>query len=131
MAPPNHDEAIAKKAQDKLNIKADDVSMSGSSDESDSGSEGDWMDVDGTGQDGGAGDDDGEKLTYVSLVDDRKFDDVTDMLAYCKKGEEGKEGGGVDFLEVRDRLGLDFVGCIRLVNFSGFSPSSFLLFLSS
>ncbi|KAJ2907124.1 uncharacterized protein MKZ38_007639 [Zalerion maritima] len=102
MASASHDEAIDRQANHKLAI-TDDVSMSGSDSESDDGNEENWMDVD-------ADDEDQEKVTYVSLVDGRKFDNVLEMIAYCKVK-------GLDFLGTRDRLGLDFMGCIKLVNF--------------
>lgn len=57
--------------------------------------------------------DDGEQETVsvVSLLDDRVFSDALAMLAYCK------DKFGFDFIAVRDRLGLDFHGCVKLINF--------------
>jgi protein arginine N-methyltransferase 3 len=57
-------------------------------------------------------DDDEEALTFVSLLDDRVFSDAQSMLSYCK------EKFNLDFLAIRDRLGLDFYGTIKLINFS-------------
>lgn len=70
------------------------------------GSEG-WDDVD----DGG--DNDEESLEIVSLLDDKVFPDAASMLAHCK------DKFNFDFVATRDRLGLDFYGSIKLVNFSG------------
>ncbi|KAJ9149295.1 Ribosomal protein arginine N-methyltransferase rmt3 [Pleurostoma richardsiae] len=56
-------------------------------------------------------DDDEEALTFVSLLDDRVFSDAQSMLSYCK------EKFNLDFLTIRDRLGLDFYGTIKLINF--------------
>ncbi|KAI0202511.1 S-adenosyl-L-methionine-dependent methyltransferase [Astrocystis sublimbata] len=47
----------------------------------------------------------------ISLLDDRVFPDVISMLAYCK------EKHSFDFLGVRQKLQLDFHGCVKLVNF--------------
>lgn len=76
--------------------------------------------------------DEEEQVRIVSLIDNKVFSDVGAMLAYVrdkgkKEGLEGGEGGlgGLDFLGVRDRLGLDFYGMVRLVNFGEF----FLLLL--
>ncbi|GAB1313120.1 Ribosomal protein arginine N-methyltransferase rmt3 [Madurella fahalii] len=57
--------------------------------------------------------DDGEQETVsvVSLLDDRVFPDAQAMLAYCK------DKFGFDFIAIRDRLGLDFHGCVKLINF--------------
>lgn len=54
--------------------------------------------------------DEREEVTVVSLFDERVFPDAPSMLAYCK------DKFGFDFVGVRDRLGLDFHGCVRLVN---------------
>jgi protein arginine N-methyltransferase 3 len=48
----------------------------------------------------------------ISLLDDRVFPDVISMLAHCK------DKHNFDFLAVRQRLQLDFHGCVKLVNFS-------------
>ncbi|CAK7197770.1 Ribosomal protein arginine N-methyltransferase rmt3 [Sporothrix eucalyptigena] len=55
--------------------------------------------------------DDEEPLAVISLLDDRVFPDAPSMVAYCK------EEHGFDFLAVRDRLGLDFYGSVKLINF--------------
>lgn len=68
------------------------------------GSEG-WNDVN-------EGDDEMESLDIVSLFDDKVFPDAASMLAYCK------EKFSFDFVATRDRLGLDFLGSIKLVNYS-------------
>ncbi|CAN8103278.1 unnamed protein product [Discula destructiva] len=67
------------------------------------GSEG-WNDVNEV-------DDEMESLDIVSLFDDKVFPDAASMLAYCK------DKFNFDFVAARDRLGLDFVGSIRLVNY--------------
>lgn len=62
-------------------------------------------------------DDDGgeqEAVSVVSLFDDRVFPDAPAMLAYCR------DRFGFDFVAVRDRLGLDFHGCVKLINFGAF-----------
>lgn len=73
------------------------------------GSEG-WDDVN-------EGDDEMAKLDVVSLLDDKIFPDAAAMLAHCK------DKFHFDFVATRDRLGLDFLGSIKLVNF-GTSPST-------
>jgi protein arginine N-methyltransferase 3 len=55
-------------------------------------------------------DDDQEQVSIVSLLDDKVFPDAPAMLAYCK------DKFGFDFIGVRDRLGLDFHGCVKLIN---------------
>lgn len=55
--------------------------------------------------------DDQEEISVVSLFDDKTFPDASSMLAYCK------DKFGFDFLGVRDSLGLDFHGCVKLINF--------------
>jgi type I protein arginine methyltransferase len=55
-------------------------------------------------------DDEQEQVSIVSLLDDKVFPDAPAMLAYCK------EKFGFDFIGVRDRLGLDFHGCVKLIN---------------
>ncbi|KAH9893759.1 S-adenosyl-L-methionine-dependent methyltransferase [Xylariomycetidae sp. FL2044] len=62
-------------------------------------------------------DDDGdeeeeETQEVISLLDDLVFPDIMSMLEHCR------EKHGFDFLAVRQRLGLDFHGCVRLVNFT-------------
>ncbi|KAI1139650.1 S-adenosyl-L-methionine-dependent methyltransferase [Hypoxylon sp. FL0543] len=58
-----------------------------------------------------AEEDEEETQEVISLLDDRVFPDVLSMLAHCK------EKHGFDFLGVRQRLQLDFHGCVKLVNF--------------
>lgn len=61
----------------------------------------------------GAEDDDEdreESVPVVSLFDDQVFPDAVSMLAHCR------DKHGFDFLAVRDGLGLDFLGCVRLIN---------------
>lgn len=77
------------------------------------GSEG-WDDVN-------EGDDEVESPEIISLFDDKVFPDATSMLNYCK------EKFNFDFVATRDRLGLDFYGSIKLVNF-GKSPNFFFFF---
>ncbi|KAK3946220.1 p115 like vesicle tethering protein [Diplogelasinospora grovesii] len=52
-----------------------------------------------------------ETLAVISLVDDRVFPDAMSMLTYCKSEHS------LDFLGIRDRLGLDFHGTVKLINF--------------
>ncbi|KAM3069642.1 Ribosomal protein arginine N-methyltransferase rmt3 [Clarireedia jacksonii] len=54
---------------------------------------------------------DEEQNQFVSLFDDVVFPDILAMLDYCK------EKHGFDFLEVRQKLGLDFYGSIKLTNY--------------
>lgn len=68
------------------------------------GSEG-WDDVDEAG-------DNEESLEIVSLLDDKVFPDAASMLSHCK------DTFNFDFVATRDRLGLDFYGSIKLVNYS-------------
>lgn len=49
--------------------------------------------------------------TFISLLDDEVFSDIMAMLNHCK------DKYSFDFLELRQRLGLDFYGNIKLVNF--------------
>lgn len=76
-----------------------------SSSESEASDEGDWMDAD-------DGQDEEESLAVISLMDDRVFPDALSMLQYCK------DKFSLDFLGIRDHLGLDFHGCVKLINFS-------------
>lgn len=76
------------------------------SEDSDSRDEEDWSDAE------EEDDDEEETLEVISLLDDRVFPDVMSMLAHCR------EKHGFDFLGVRQRLQLDFHGCVKLVNFS-------------
>jgi protein arginine N-methyltransferase 3 len=59
-------------------------------------------------------DDEQEQVSIVSLFDDKVFPDAPSMLAYCK------DKFGFDFLAVRDRLSLDFHGCVKLINLGEF-----------
>ncbi|CAI0643795.1 unnamed protein product [Colletotrichum noveboracense] len=52
-----------------------------------------------------------ETVDFISLLDDSVFPSLDSMLQYCR------EKHNFDFLEVRHRLGLDFLGTVRLVNF--------------
>jgi protein arginine N-methyltransferase 3 len=54
---------------------------------------------------------DQEEIPFISLLDDEVFMDIQSMLSHCK------EKYGFDFLEVRQRLGLDFYDNIKLVNY--------------
>lgn len=75
-----------------------------SSSSSDSGSESGWIDAENEVEDA---------PTIISLLDDQTFSDALSMVNYCKEK-------GFDFLATRDRLGLDFYGCIKLINFGEF-----------
>ncbi|KAL2144682.1 hypothetical protein VTI28DRAFT_8710 [Corynascus sepedonium] len=79
---------------------------SDSSSASSSDNEEDWLN-----KPGDEDDDEQEEVTVVSLFDDKVFPDAPSMLAYCK------DKFSFDFLAVRDRLRLDFHGCVRLINF--------------
>ncbi|KAF7950441.1 hypothetical protein EAE96_007726 [Botrytis aclada] len=52
-----------------------------------------------------------EQNQFVSLLDDEVFTDMIAMIQHCK------EKYGFDFLEVRQKLGLDFYGSIKLTNY--------------
>lgn len=54
---------------------------------------------------------DQEEFQFISLLDDEVFTDIHTMLKHCK------EKHNFDFLQVRQRLGLDFYGNIKLVNY--------------
>ncbi len=95
----------------------DDDSQSTGSDISDVSNEDGWVDAN-------SGDEQDESVAVISLLDDRVFPDATSMLAYCKDKYE------LDFLAVRNRLGLDFYGSIKLINFSEMPPSPLPLSLS-
>lgn len=79
--------------------------MSSASDDNLSASEGSegWNDVEEAGDD--------ESLSIISLLDDKVFPDAVSMVAHCR------EKHNFDFVATRDRLGLDFYGSIKLVNF--------------
>ncbi|KAL2127742.1 hypothetical protein VTI74DRAFT_10239 [Chaetomium olivicolor] len=66
-----------------------------------------WLDRPGEEDD----DEEQEQVAVMSLFDEKVFPDALSMLAYCK------DKFGFDFLAVRDRLGLDFHGCVKLINF--------------
>jgi protein arginine N-methyltransferase 3 len=53
-----------------------------------------------------------ETAEVISLLDDRVFPDVISMLEHCKNKHN------FDFLAVRQKLQLDFHGCVKLVNYS-------------
>jgi len=57
---------------------------------------------------------DNETVAVISLLADRVFPDALSMIAYCKEK-------GLDFVGIRDRLGLDFHGSVKLINFSEFT----------
>jgi protein arginine N-methyltransferase 3 len=52
-----------------------------------------------------------EETQFISLMDDEVFTDMMQMLNHCK------EKHNIDFLDIRSRLGLDFYGNIKLVNY--------------
>ncbi|KAI0137458.1 HNRNP arginine N-methyltransferase [Xylariales sp. AK1849] len=55
--------------------------------------------------------DEEETQQVISLLDDKVFPDVLSMLSHCKEQHK------FDFLVVRQRLQLDFLDCIKLVNY--------------
>lgn len=55
--------------------------------------------------------DEEETQQVISLLDDKVFPDVLSMLEHCK------EKHSFDFLAVRQKLQLDFHGCVKLVNY--------------
>ncbi|KAH8203251.1 hypothetical protein TruAng_002549 [Truncatella angustata] len=79
----------------------DPISDSESSDSREEDEEG-WDDVD---------QDEEETQQVISLLDDKVFPDVLSMLDYCK------EKHSFDFLALRQKLQLDFHGCVKLVNY--------------
>ncbi|KAI3327540.1 S-adenosyl-L-methionine-dependent methyltransferase [Xylariaceae sp. AK1471] len=72
------------------------------SESDDSRGEDGWNDVE---------EDEEEIPEVISLLDDRVFPDVISMLEHCK------DKHNFDFLGVRQKLQLDFHGCVKLVNF--------------
>jgi protein arginine N-methyltransferase 3 len=52
-----------------------------------------------------------EETQFISLMDDEVFTDLMQMLNHCK------EKHNLDFLGIRSKLGLDFYGNIKLVNY--------------
>ncbi|KAL2069731.1 hypothetical protein VTL71DRAFT_14410 [Oculimacula yallundae] len=54
---------------------------------------------------------DQEDIHFISLLDDEVFTDIHTMLNHCKAKHN------FDFLKVRWKLGLDFYGNIKLVNY--------------
>src|SRR5262245_17842948 len=77
---------------------------------SSSDNEEDWLNKPGEEDD----DEEQEQVSVVSLLDDKVFPDAPSMLAHCKNKF------GFDFVGTRDRLGLDFHGSVRLINFGVF-----------
>jgi protein arginine N-methyltransferase 3 len=73
---------------------------------SEASDEGEWLDA-------RPGDDE-ETVDVISLLDDRVFPSALQMIDDCK------ERYNLDFLGIRDRLGLDFHGTVKLINFSGY-----------
>lgn len=71
------------------------------SDETDSTNDEEWKDTE----------PDQEAVNFISLFDNQEFTDIFAMFSYCR------EKFGFDFLEIRQRLGLDFYNSIKLVNF--------------
>jgi protein arginine N-methyltransferase 3 len=90
---------------------------------SSSDNEEEWLDNPAAGEDS---DDDEllEQASIVSLLDDKVFADAPSMLAHCR------DKFGFDFVGVRDRLALDFHGCVRLINFGESLSLSLSLSLS-
>lgn len=84
------------------------------SESDDSRDEEGWNDVE---------DEEEEVPEVISLLDDRVFPDVISMLDHCK------DKHNFDFLGVRQRLRLDFHGCVKLVNFSGCISSHLIPYL--
>jgi len=92
----------------KVDRPVDDNPLS-DSESDDSRDEEGWNDVE---------EDEEESPEVISLLDDRVFPDVNSMLAHCK------EKYSFDFLAVRQKLQLDFHGCVKLVNYSrSFHPN--------
>jgi protein arginine N-methyltransferase 3 len=87
---------------DQASNMPDDESLSTSS----ASDELDWKEDEDGGDDG-----DVESITVVSLLDDSVFPDVISMITYCK------EKHNFDFLGIRSRLALDFLGTVKLINF--------------
>ncbi|KAK2070901.1 hypothetical protein P8C59_005363 [Phyllachora maydis] len=52
-----------------------------------------------------------DEVAVISLVDDRVFPNALQMIEHCKANHS------LDFLAIRDRLGLDFHGTVKLINF--------------
>lgn len=52
-----------------------------------------------------------EETRFVSLSDSEQFPDIESMLKHCK------DKHNLDFLEIRQKLALDFYGNIKLVNY--------------
>lgn len=52
-----------------------------------------------------------ENETFISLLDDEVFTDLASMLEHCKIKYN------FDFLQIRQNLGLDFYGNVKLVNY--------------
>ncbi|KAI1325651.1 S-adenosyl-L-methionine-dependent methyltransferase [Xylariaceae sp. FL0255] len=92
---------MATSKEDKPPI--DNSALSDSASDDSQGEEG-WNDVE-------EDDDEEDTQEVISLLDDRVFPDVMSMLAHCR--DEHK----FDFLAIRQRLRLDFHGCVKLVNY--------------
>ncbi|KAI0407014.1 S-adenosyl-L-methionine-dependent methyltransferase [Xylaria palmicola] len=90
---------MAASAKPEMPVRDNQLSDSESDDSRD---EEGWNDVE---------EDEEETPEVISLLDDRVFPDVISMLAHCKDKHH------FDFLGVRQRLQLDFHGCVKLVNF--------------
>ncbi|CAM1509247.1 Fc.00g029860.m01.CDS01 [Cosmosporella sp. VM-42] len=69
--------------------------------DSDASDEGEWLDVEA----------DEEVITITSLLDSQTFPTVVSMLDHCKQQHS------FDFAAVLGRLGLDFHGAVKLVNY--------------
>lgn len=52
-----------------------------------------------------------DEETFISLLDDEVFTDLTSMLEHCKTRYN------FDFLQIRQKLALDFYGNVKLVNY--------------
>ncbi|KAI0162620.1 S-adenosyl-L-methionine-dependent methyltransferase [Pestalotiopsis sp. NC0098] len=89
---------MASLKPEKANELISDSESSDSREEDDEG----WDDVE---------QDDEETQQVISLLDDKVFPDVLPMLEHCK------EKHGFDFLALRQKLQLDFHGCVKLVNY--------------
>lgn len=88
-----------------MSKKVEDILSESEGSDVSEGSEG-WNDVD----EGSDNEETAEEI--VSLFDDKVFPDALSMVTYCKDKYD------FDFVATRDRLGLDFYGGIKLVNFS-------------
>ncbi|KUI67800.1 Ribosomal protein arginine N-methyltransferase rmt3 [Cytospora mali] len=87
-----------------MSKRVEDISSESEGSDVSDGSEG-WNDVD------EGSDNEEQTMEIVSLFDDKVFPGPVPMLEYCK------DKFSFDFVATRDRLGLDFFGGIKLVNF--------------